>query len=141
MGRTGASRGRSHSVSSGVRPFALHTSTQSGIRSGAQRTCDRIMSPFLGPLDSDGCVPALQQTRLSAFLVSAHGAQTRQLAIALPWSLNNGWQVELHSQYCREIEILSVIGRSTEWVADPTLAFVIWQWEAAWLPRAADGVG
>ena len=98
------------------------------------------MSPFLGPLDPDGCVPALQQTRLSAFLISAHGAQIRQLAVALPWSLKNGWQVELHSQYCREIEILSLIGRSTKWVPDPTLAFVMWQWEAAWLPRAADGV-
>jgi hypothetical protein len=93
------------------------------------------MSPFLGPLDIDGCVPAHQQTRLSAFLLSAHGAQARQLAVALPWSLRDGWQVELHSQYCREIEILSLIGRSTKWVPDPTLAFMIWQWEAAWLPR------
>ncbi len=48
--------------------------------------------------------------------------------------------MELHSQYCREIEILSLIGRSTKWVADPALAFMIWQWEAAWLPRAAEGV-
>jgi hypothetical protein len=98
------------------------------------------MSPFLGPLDTDGCVPARQQTRLSAFLLSAHGAQARQLAVALPWSLRDGGQVELHSQYCREIEILSLIGRSTKWVPDPTLAFMIWQWEAAWLPRPVQEV-
>jgi hypothetical protein len=98
------------------------------------------MSPFLGPLDTDGCVPAHQQTRLSAFLLSAHGAQARQLAVALPWSLKDGWQVELHAQYCREIEILSLIGRSTKWVPDPTLAFMIWQWETAWLPRPVQEV-
>jgi hypothetical protein len=98
------------------------------------------MSPFLGPLDTDGCVPAHQQTRLSAFLLSAHGAQARQLAVALPWSLKDGWQVELHAQYCREIEILSLIGRSTKWVPDPTLAFTIWQWETAWLPRPVQEV-
>jgi hypothetical protein len=98
------------------------------------------MSPFLGPLDTDGCVPAHQQTRLSAFLLSAHSAQARQLAVALPWSLRDGWQVELHSQYCREIEILSLIGRSTKWVPDPALAFMMWQWEAAWLPRPVQEV-
>jgi len=98
------------------------------------------MSPFLGPLDPDGCVPAHQQTKLSAFLMSAHGAQARQLAVALPWSLTDGWQVELHSQYCREIEILSLIARSTTWVADPALPFVLWQWEAAWIPQPAHGV-
>lgn len=98
------------------------------------------MSPFLGPLDPDGSVPARQQTRLSAFLLSAHGAQARQLAVALPWGLKDGWQVELHSQYCREIEILSLIGRSTTWVADPMLTFMMWHWETAWLPRPAQGM-
>ena len=98
------------------------------------------MSPFLGPLDPDGSVPARQQTRLSAFLLSAHSAQARQLAVALPWGLKDGWQVELHSQYCREIEILSLIGRSTTWVADPMLTFMMWHWETAWLPRPAQGV-
>jgi hypothetical protein len=98
------------------------------------------MNPFLGPLDSEGHVPAQQQTRLSAFLMSAHGAQARQLAVALPGSLKDGWQVELHSQYCREIEILSLIARSTTWVPDPALTFMFWQWEIAWLPRPADGV-
>jgi hypothetical protein len=97
------------------------------------------MSPFLGPLDPDGRVPAQQQTRLAAFLMSAHGAQARQLAAALPGSLQHGWQVELHSQYCREIEILSLIARSTSWVPDPTLMFLIWHWEIAWLPRPVEG--
>jgi hypothetical protein len=97
------------------------------------------MSPFLGPLDADGCVPALQQTRLSAFLMSAHGAQARQLGTALSGGLQHAWQVELHSQYCREIEILSLITRATSWVFDPLLMFLIWQWEVAWLPRPAEG--
>ena len=97
------------------------------------------MSVFLGPLDEDGRVPANQQTRVSAFLMSAHGAQARQLAAALPGSLHNGWQVELHSQYCREMEILSLIARATSWVPDPTLAFLLWRWEAAWLPKPVEG--
>jgi hypothetical protein len=98
------------------------------------------MTPFLGPLDPEGRVPAPQQTRVSAFLMSAHGAQARQLAAALPAGLRDGWQVELHSQYCREIEILSLVARSTSWVPDPVLPFLLWQWEFAWLPRLAEGV-
>jgi hypothetical protein len=97
------------------------------------------MSAFLGPLDEDGRVPANQQTRVSAFLMSAHGAQARQLAAVLPGSLRDGWQVELHSQYCREMEILSLVARATSWVPDPMLAFLVWQWEAAWLPRPVQG--
>lgn len=97
------------------------------------------MSVFLGPLDEDGRVPAHQQTRISAFLASAHAAQARQLAAALPGSLRDGWQVELHSQYCRELEILSLVARATSWVPDPMLAFLLWQWEAAWLPRPVAG--
>lgn len=97
------------------------------------------MSAFLGPPDEDGRIPAHQQTRVSAFLMSAHGAQARQLAAALPGGLRDGWQVELHSQYCREIEILSLVARATSWVPDPTLVFQIWQWEAAWFPRPVEG--
>lgn len=92
------------------------------------------MSAFLGPL-ADGRVPALQQTRVSAFLMSAHGALTRQLAIALPAQLHHGWQVEMHSQYAREMEILSLVARATSWSPDPSLALLIWRWEMAWLPR------
>ncbi len=95
------------------------------------------MNAFL-PVDN-GRIPALQQTRVSAFLMSAHGAEARQLAMALPGSLHDGWQLELHSQYCREMEILSLVARATSWVPDPALAFLIWQWEMAWLPKSVEG--
>ncbi len=97
------------------------------------------MKPFLGPLDGDGRVPAHQQTRVAAFLMSAHGALARQLAAALPGRLREGWQVELHVQYCREIEILSLLAGAASWVPDPMLAFLIWQWEIAWWPKPAEG--
>jgi hypothetical protein len=92
------------------------------------------MKAFLGPPE-EGRIPALQQTRVSAFLISAHGALTRQLAVALPGSLHHGWQVEMHSQYCREMEIISLVARATSWVPDFTLGVSIWQWEMAWLPH------
>jgi hypothetical protein len=98
------------------------------------------MNLFLGPLDEDGCVPAHQQTRVAAFLISAHSAEARQLAIALPAGLHHGWQLELHSQYCREMEILSLVMRATTWVPDPMLPFLMWQWETAWLPKPVEGV-
>ncbi len=98
------------------------------------------MNPFLGPLDHDGRIPAHQQTRVSAFLLSAHGAWARRLAAVLPVRLRNGWQEELHAQYCREMEILSLLTRATSWVPDPMLAFLIWQWEATWWPQRAEGV-
>ncbi len=97
------------------------------------------MTPFFGPLEH-GRIPALQQTRVSAFLISAHGALTRQLGVAIPASLHHGWQVEMHSQYCREMEILSLLSRATSWVFDPALGFLVWQWEAAWLPHSVSGV-
>ena len=97
------------------------------------------MKPFLGPIEN-GRVPAVQQTRVSAFLMSAHGALARQFAFALPATLHYGWQVEMHSQYCREMEILSLLARATSWLPDPQLGFLIWRWEAAWLPRPVSGV-
>jgi len=97
------------------------------------------MNPFLGPLDKDGRIPANQQTRISFFLLSAHGAQARLLAAALPGRLRDGVQVELHDQYSREMQILSLLARATSWVPDPMLPFLAWQWEAAWLPRPAAG--
>ncbi len=93
------------------------------------------MKPFLGPLDGDGRVPAQQQTRVAAFLMSAHGALARQLGAALPLRLREGWHVELLSQYCHEMEFLSLLAGATSWVIDPPLAFMVWQWELAWLPR------
>ena len=68
--------------------------------------------------DSEGRVPASQQTRVSAFLISAHAALTRQLAVAVPLRLHAGWQTELHAQLYREAEIVSLLLRATSWVPD-----------------------
>jgi hypothetical protein len=91
------------------------------------------MNALLGPLDENGRVPALQQTRVAAFLMSAHGAQARQLAAILPGSMQHVWQMELHAQYCRELEIISLLTRATTWTPDPQLWPLIWQWEMVWL--------
>jgi hypothetical protein len=97
------------------------------------------MSGLIGPPDEDGRIPALQQTRIAAFLMSAHGAQARQLAAALPANLRHAWQVELHAQYCREMEIVSLLTRATTWVPDPLLMYKFWEWEMAWLPKPLEG--
>jgi hypothetical protein len=93
------------------------------------------MNPFLGPLDSVGRVPPRQQTRVAAFLISAHGALARQLAFALPQQMKAGWQTELNAQLYRESEIVSLLLRATSWVVDPQLLMLSASWEAAWLPR------
>jgi hypothetical protein len=103
-------------------------------------TNDAAMNAFLGPLDDNGRIPDYQQTRVSAFLMSAHGALARQLAAALPGSLQNGLQVQMHADYCRQMEFLSMLARATSWVADPMLPLLLWQWEAAWWPRPVDCV-
>jgi hypothetical protein len=95
----------------------------------------KTSNAFLGPLDDDGRIPAHQQTRVSAFLMSAHGALARQLAVLLPLNLQNSMQVELHAQCCRQIEFLSMLTRATSWVPDPMLPMLCWQWEMAWWPR------
>jgi hypothetical protein len=97
------------------------------------------MNALLGPIDDDGRIPPQQQTRVSAFLMSAHGAQARQLLAAMPFRLRQPWQVELHAQYCRELEMLSLLTRATSWVPDPELAVLAWQWENAWLPQPMPG--
>jgi hypothetical protein len=97
------------------------------------------MSEQFGPLDDDGRIPPRQQTRISAFLMSAHGAQARQLATTMPLHLRQPWHVELHAQYCREMEMLSLLARATSWLPDPQLAVLLWRWEAAWLPRPMQG--
>lgn len=87
-------------------------------------------------LDSAGRVPASVQTRLSSFLMSAHGAQARMLAAgSMPGNVGNPWQVEQHAQFCREMEIVTLLGRATRWVPDPMLMLLAWQWETAWLPH------
>lgn len=98
------------------------------------------MTQFLGPLDSSGRVPQLQQTRVASFLISAHGALARQLAMALPGQLNAGWQTELNAQLHRETEIVSLLMRATSWLPDFTLPYHALTWEAAWLPKQVPGV-
>jgi hypothetical protein len=93
------------------------------------------MSVFLGPLDSVGRVPPRQQTRVAAFLISAHGALARQLAFVLPSQMKAGWQTELNAQVYREAEIVSLLMRATSWIIDPELLMLSASWEAAWVTR------
>jgi len=93
------------------------------------------LNPFLGPLDETGRIPALQQTRVAAFLMSAHGALARRLAAAVPGALKDSMQVELCAECCRQVEFLSLLGRATTWALDPMLPALFWQWEAAWWPQ------
>jgi hypothetical protein len=98
------------------------------------------MSRFFGPLDSAGRVPSQQQTRVAAFLVSAHGALARLLAVALPGQCRPGWQGELNAQLHREAEIVSLLLRATQWTPDPALLFLAATWEAAWIPAPVTGI-
>jgi hypothetical protein len=98
------------------------------------------MSQFFGPLDSDGRVPPLQQTRVAAFIVSAHGALARRLAFALPLRMESAWQTELNAQFYNESEIVSLLVRATSWTPDPALAYLAVAWEAAWFPAPVDGI-
>lgn len=98
------------------------------------------MSGFFGPLDSKGCVPPHQQTRVAAFLVSAHGALARQFAFTLPLKLESAWQAELNAQFYRETEIASLLLRATSWTPDFALSYLAPSWEAAWLPRPIESI-
>ena len=98
------------------------------------------MSMFLGPLDATGRVPARQQTRIAAFLMSCHGAMARQFAVALAMNMKAAWQTELNAQFYRESEIVSLLLRAASWAPDPELLFLLPAWEAAWLPRSIEGV-
>jgi hypothetical protein len=98
------------------------------------------MSEFLGPLDAAGRVPARQQTRIASFLMSAHGALARRLAIAVPPHLRFGWQTEVHAQLYRETEVVSLLMHATSWVPDFELPMLCLSWEAAWLPKPAADV-
>lgn len=97
------------------------------------------MTVLLGPLDARGRVPPCQQTRVSAFLISAHGALARHLAVALPQQIKAGWQTELNAQFYRESEIVSLLLRATSWVVDPELLMLAAFWEAVWLPKPING--
>jgi hypothetical protein len=98
------------------------------------------MSEFFGPLDSDGRVPPRQQTRVSAFLISAHGALARHFALALPARLESAWQTELNAQFYRESEIVSLLLRATHWVPDLAAGYMALAWETAWFPKPAAGI-
>jgi hypothetical protein len=98
------------------------------------------MSLFLGPLDSIGRVPPRQQTRVAAFLISAHGALARQLAFTLTGQMKAGWQTELNAQFYRETEIVSLMLRATSWTVDPELLMLSGLWEAAWLSKPLAGL-
>jgi hypothetical protein len=98
------------------------------------------MSEFFGPLDSESRVPPRQQTRVAAFLISAHGALARQFAFALPMKLESAWQTELNAQYHRESEIVSVLLRATTWVPDFALGYMAASWETAWFPAPTEGI-
>lgn len=98
------------------------------------------MSGFFGPLVSDGRVPRQQQTRVAAFLISAHGALARQFAFALPARFDAAWQTELNAQFYRESEIVSLLMRATSWVPDIALGYMTATWEAAWLPAPIEGI-
>lgn len=98
------------------------------------------MSQFFGPLDSGGRVPPRQQTRVAAFLISAHGTLARQFAFALPMRLETAWQTELNAQVYRETEIVSLLLRATLWQPDLTLGYMAASWETAWFPTPIEGI-
>jgi len=98
------------------------------------------MSEFFGPLDSEGRVSPRQQTRVAAFLISAHGALARQFAFALPMKLESAWQTELNAQFYRETEIVSLLLRATTWVPELALGYMAASWEKAWFPTPIDGI-
>ncbi|MBR1132133.1 hypothetical protein [Bradyrhizobium iriomotense] len=98
------------------------------------------MSAFFGPLEADGRVPPRQQSRVSAFLLSAHGALARQFALALPAKFDAAWHTELNAQLYRESEIVSLLMRATAWVPDLALGPMAASWEMAWLPAPIEGI-
>jgi hypothetical protein len=94
----------------------------------------------LGPLDPAGRIPALQQTRVAGFLMSVHGAELRLLASALLKPSFGVQEIALHAQLYQETEIVGLLWRATAWLPDPILPWLLWQWEAAWLPQAVEGM-
>ncbi|MGE4373723.1 MAG: hypothetical protein AB7E29_12665 [Xanthobacter sp.] len=92
-------------------------------------------------LDEAGRIIPAQQTRISAFLMSAHGAHARRLTLSLAGPVENGGQMILHTEYCRATELVSLLARSTHWVMDPMLPLLTMGWEAAWLPAQLEPAG
>jgi hypothetical protein len=98
------------------------------------------MNELFGPLDSERRVPPRQQTRVAAFLISAHGALARQFAFTLPMKIESASQTELNAQIYRETEIISLLLRATSWVPDLALGYMAASWETAWLPAPIEGI-
>lgn len=97
------------------------------------------MSMLLGPLGATCRVPPWQQTRVSSFLLSCHGAMARRLAFVLACQANPAWQADLNAQLFHEAEIVSLLLRTTSWMPDSELLLLLPNWEIAWLPRPSDG--
>ncbi len=72
--------------------------------------------------------------------MSAHAAEARLLWAALAGPAFGAREIEVHSQLCRETEIVALLTRATLWQPDPLLAWLAWQWELAWLPQSPLGV-
>jgi hypothetical protein len=98
------------------------------------------MSAFLA-VNSIGRILPGQQTRVSAFLISAHGALVRRLAFTLPGQMKANWQTELNAQLYREAETVSLLMRATSWSPDPELLLLLPLWEAVWLPTVPPEIG
>ena len=84
-----------------------------------------------------GRVPPLQQTRVAAFLISAHGALARQLAIALPGQI----ECRLANRTERAVLSRSRNRLPAACVRPPgcrisRLPYTALSWETAWLPTA-----
>jgi hypothetical protein len=95
---------------------------------------------FLGPLDSQRRIPPRQQTRIAAFLMSAHGAMARYIALAMMTQLKSEWRSELNGQFFHEAEIVSLLLHATAWVPDFEVVRLAPSWEAAWQVKPASGI-
>jgi hypothetical protein len=88
---------------------------------------------------SSSRIPAAQQTRIAAFLISAHGFLARHLSLSLPARFDAAWHTELHAHAFREAEIVSLLMRTTEWLPDMLLPWLTLTWEVAWQAPLPEG--
>lgn len=95
--------------------------------------------PLLGPLEAGGVVPAMQQTRLGAFLVSAYGALARGATLSSVW-LPGPAALALQQQGVAAAGLVGTLMRAVAWQPDPWCLLRAPKWEMAWWPRPAPGV-
>jgi len=86
------------------------------------------------PIDAAGRVHPKVQTRAASFLIWAHGTLAARLAPLVLGSFQTPGQVVLHNAYWQELEICSLIARSTAWTFDPALPGLSARWMAAAMP-------